>query len=242
MAGGTPYRVPDYGREAIEVELDLLLQWYFKLETGEPASPELAASFFAAWSPYLDWLDTQPKDLVLRDYHSPNLLLCESRSGLRRLGAIDFQDAVWGHPAYDLVSLLQDARLDVPEAAERALFERYCLGAAKADPSFGRAQLRQSLRHPRRAAEHQDRRHLRAALDARRQARLSGTFATHRTLFIQEISRIPDLKPLGAWYEAHLRPLEEIPAGTGRAEIEGRWLRSRPRWCWPPGLARACAP
>ena len=93
MADGTPYRVPDYGREALEVELDLLLQWYFKLAAGEPASPELAASFFSAWSPYLDWLDTQPKDLVLRDYHSPNLLLCESRSGLRRVGAIDFQDA-----------------------------------------------------------------------------------------------------------------------------------------------------
>ena len=54
----------------------------------------------------------------------------------RRLGVIDFQDAVWGHPAYDLVSLLQDARLEVPEESERALYARYCEGAAKADPRF----------------------------------------------------------------------------------------------------------
>ena len=71
LPGGAAYHVPDYGREALEVELDLLLQWYFKLKTGEPAPAELAASFFDAWSPFLDWLDTQPKDLVLRDYHSP---------------------------------------------------------------------------------------------------------------------------------------------------------------------------
>src|SRR5208337_2310513 len=114
-SSGKDYRVPDYGREALEVELDLVLQWYFKLLTGRAAAPELTASFFEAWSPFLDWLGRQPKGLTLRDYHSPNLLICERRSGLARLGAIDFQDAVWGHPAYDLVSLLQDARLEVPE-------------------------------------------------------------------------------------------------------------------------------
>ena len=214
MAGGTPYRVPDYGREALEVELDLLLQWYFKLETGEPAPPELAASFFAAWSPYLDWLDTQPKGLVLRDYHSPNLLLCESRSGLRRVGAIDFQDAVWGHPAYDLVSLLQDARLDVPEAGERALFERYCLGAAKADPSFDRGSFAKAY----------------AILGAQRNTKIAGIFARlsmrdGKHGYLAHLPRIarylfrnfahPDLKPLGAWYEAHLRPLEEIQREQG---------------------------
>jgi aminoglycoside/choline kinase family phosphotransferase len=214
MAGGAPYRVPDYGREALEVELDLLLQWYFKLETGEPASPELAASFFAAWSPYLDWLDTQPKDLVLRDYHSPNLLLCESRSGLRRLGAIDFQDAVWGHSAYDLVSLLQDARLDVPEADERALFERYCLGAAKADPSFDGGSFAKAY----------------AILGAQRNTKIAGIFARlsmrdGKHGYLAHLPRIarylfrnlahPDLKPLGAWYEAHLRPLEEVQREQG---------------------------
>ncbi len=207
---GTPdYRVPDFDREALEVELDLLLQWYFKLQTGEVASPELAASFFAAWSPFLDWLDTQPKDLVLRDYHSPNLLLCESRGGLRRLGAIDFQDAVWGHPAYDLVSLLQDARLEVPEEAEHTLFERYCSGAAKADASFGRDAFAKAY----------------AILGAQRNTKIAGIFARlsmrdGKHGYLAHLPRIlrylfrnlahPGLKSLDAWYEAHLRPLETI--------------------------------
>ncbi len=209
LHGGVPYRVPDFDREALEVELDLLLQWYFKLQTGEAASPELSASFFAAWSPFLDWLETQPKDLVLRDYHSPNLLLCESRSGLRRLGAIDFQDAVWGHPAYDLVSLLQDARLEVPEEAERALFERYCDGAAKADASFGRDAFAKAY----------------AILGAQRNTKIAGIFARlsmrdGKHGYLAHLPRIlrylfrnlahPGLKSLDAWYEVHLRPLETV--------------------------------
>jgi tRNA threonylcarbamoyl adenosine modification protein YjeE len=210
LPGGASYRVPDYDREALEVELDLLLQWYFKLRTGEAASPELAASFFAAWSPFLDWLETQPKDLVLRDYHSPNLLLCESRGGLRRLGAIDFQDAVWGHPAYDLVSLLQDARLEVPEEAERALFERYCSGAAKADAGFSRDDFAKAY----------------AILGAQRNTKIAGIFARlsmrdGKHGYLAHLPRIlrylfrnlahPGLKSLDAWYEVHLRPLETVP-------------------------------
>ncbi len=210
LPGGASYRVPDFDREALEVELDLLLQWYFKLRTGEAASPELAASFFAAWSPCLDWLETQPKDLVLRDYHSPNLLLCESRGGLRRLGAIDFQDAVWGHPAYDLVSLLQDARLEVPEGIERALFERYCGGAAKADAGFRRDAFAKAY----------------AILGAQRNTKIAGIFArlsmrdgkhgylAHMPRILRYLFRNlarPGLKSLNAWYEANLRPLETVP-------------------------------
>ncbi len=214
LSSGVTYRVPDYDREALEVELDLLLQWYFKLQTGESASPELAASFFEAWSPFLDWLDAQPKDLVLRDFHSPNLLLCEKRSGLRRLGAIDFQDALWGHPAYDLVSLLQDARLEVPAESERALFERYCNGAAKADPSFGRGAFAKAY----------------AILGAQRNTKIAGIFARlslrdGKHGYLAHLPRIarylfrnlahPDLKPLDAWYEANLRPLAETRLKQG---------------------------
>ncbi len=212
--GGPAYRVPDYSREALEAELDLLLQWYFKLQTGEPASPGLSASFFEAWSPCLDWLETQPKDLVLRDYHSPNLLWCEGRSGLRKLGAIDFQDAVWGHPAYDLVSLLQDARLEVPEVSERALFERYCNGAAKANPSFDCSAFAKAY----------------AILGAQRNTKIAGIFARlslrdGKHGYLAHLPRIarylfrnlahPDLKPLGAWYEANLRPLAETRLKQG---------------------------
>ncbi len=62
--------------------------------------------------------------LVLRDYHVDNIILLE-RTGLKRLGLLDFQDALAGHPAYDLVSLLQDARRDVSPALEAEMLDAY---------------------------------------------------------------------------------------------------------------------
>jgi N-acetylmuramate 1-kinase len=200
---GAIYRVPDFDREALEVETGLLLEWYFRL-LGEEAGPKLARSFFEAWSPFLDWLDEQPKALILRDYHSPNLLLCEGRDGLRKLGVIDFQDAVWGHPAYDLVSLLQDARLDVPETVEKALFAHYCEGAKKASPDFDNAAFAKAY----------------AILGAQRNTKIIGIFARlslrdGKHGYLAHLPRIarylfrnlahPDLKPLAAWYEANLK-------------------------------------
>ena len=62
---------------------------------------------------------------MLRDFHSPNLIWLPERRELARLGLLDFQDAMMGPAAYDLASLLQDARVDVPEATEVALLGRY---------------------------------------------------------------------------------------------------------------------
>ena len=61
-----------------------------------------------------------PRGWVLRDYHSPNLLWLPEREGIARVGVIDFQDAMRGPAAYDLVSLLQDARVDVAPELEAA--------------------------------------------------------------------------------------------------------------------------
>lgn len=200
---GSVYRVPNFDREALEVELDLILQWYFKMLRGEPASDRLVRSFFEAWSPSLDWLKTQQSALILRDFHSPNLLRCDERTGLSRLGVVDFQDALWGHPAYDLVSLLQDARLDVPEASERFLYERYCEDAAKADPDFERVGFGKAY----------------AILGAQRNTKILGIFARlsmrdGKHGYLAHLPRIeryllrnlahPDLKALRSWYEANL--------------------------------------
>jgi aminoglycoside/choline kinase family phosphotransferase len=62
---------------------------------------------------------------VLRDYHAENIMLVDGREGVRRFGLLDFQDAVAGHPAYDLASVLEDARRDVTPAVERAMIDRY---------------------------------------------------------------------------------------------------------------------
>ncbi len=214
LPGGAFYRAPDYDREAVEVELDLLIEWYFKLSPAALPRETLAHTFFEAWRPSLDWLEAQEKDLVLRDYHSPNLLLCAERQGLGRLGVIDFQDSVWGHPAYDLVSLLQDARLEVPEESERALFERYCDGAAKAGPGFDRATFAKAY----------------AILGAQRNTKILGIFARlslrdGKHGYLAHLPRIahylfrnlshPDLKPLLAWYEANLNAAQDASIATG---------------------------
>ena len=62
---------------------------------------------------------------VLRDYHAENVMLVEGRSGVQHFGLLDFQDALAGHPAYDLASVLEDARRDVNPQIERAMIERY---------------------------------------------------------------------------------------------------------------------
>ena len=74
--------------------------------------------------------------LVQRDYHAENLLWLPARSGIARVGLLDFQDAMRGHPAYDLVSLLQDARRDVPPALERAMIARYVESSGVAADGF----------------------------------------------------------------------------------------------------------
>jgi aminoglycoside/choline kinase family phosphotransferase len=73
--------------------------------------------------------------MVLRDYHAENVMLLDGRGGIERFGLLDFQDALAGHPAYDLVSVLEDARRDVPPELERDMIDRYLTNAG-ADERF----------------------------------------------------------------------------------------------------------
>ncbi|WP_198162082.1 aminoglycoside phosphotransferase family protein [Sphingomonas sp. TDK1] len=110
----TPYDRAVYQREA-----GLFVEWYCPA-VGLNVD---AAGYVAAWDAVLaPLLDGHRPVTVLRDYHAENLMLIE---GGERLGLLDFQDALAGHPAYDLVSLLQDARRDVPAAVEAAMLARY---------------------------------------------------------------------------------------------------------------------
>ncbi|MDW3223673.1 MAG: phosphotransferase [Paracoccaceae bacterium] len=70
-------------------------------------------------------LDAQPQVLIQRDYHAENLLWLPHRKSVARVGLLDFQDAMLGHTAYDLVSVLQDARRDVPAQLEKAMIDRF---------------------------------------------------------------------------------------------------------------------
>ena len=123
--------VPHYDDDLLLQELALPLDWaYPALNQGELLAAEARAEFMTLWQPLLDKIRVgatggEKPVLVLRDFHVNNLIWLPDRTGLGRLGLLDFQDAVIGSPAYDLVSLLQDARRDVPEALANRMFDRY---------------------------------------------------------------------------------------------------------------------
>src|SRR5436190_20140913 len=126
--------------EAFLIEAELLLDWYLP-RLDAPVTPEARALFQAAWRAALQPAIDAPPTWVLRDFHSPNLLWLPRRSETARLGLLDFQDAVTGPPAYDLASLLQDARVDVPEQMELALLGRYVRGRRQRDADFDPAKF-----------------------------------------------------------------------------------------------------
>ena len=102
----------------------LAVTWYRRGVLGampEGLEAEFAAALRTAFAPTYDG----PRVLVQRDYHAENLLWLPERRGVAQVGLLDFQDAMSGHPAYDLVSVLQDARRDVPEAIETEMLDRY---------------------------------------------------------------------------------------------------------------------
>jgi tRNA threonylcarbamoyl adenosine modification protein YjeE len=134
------YRIPDYDLEAFLIEAELIIDWYLpRLEASVTA--EAREQFRSLWSEALKPALEAPATWVLRDFHSPNLLWRPKHKGLARLGILDFQDAVMGPAAYDLASLLQDARVDVVAETELALLGRYLRRRSASDPSFDGTQF-----------------------------------------------------------------------------------------------------
>ncbi len=125
----THHRLPAYDDALLLKEASLFIDWYLPLLGHDEERHE--ATFQALWQPLFDRLSRKDEVLVLRDYHVDNLMWLPERQGLARVGLLDFQDAVIGHPAYDLVSLLQDARRDVSPALEQAMIEYYLEQAEK---------------------------------------------------------------------------------------------------------------
>jgi tRNA threonylcarbamoyl adenosine modification protein YjeE len=141
IEGHEPYQLRAYDAEAMLIEASLLIDWFWPALHGRELPPALAEEFAALWRPLL--VEAEKADLgwVLRDYHSPNLMWLPEREGIRRVGILDFQDALKGPLAYDLVSLLQDARLDVPEPLERELLARYCAARGAHSEHFSSDQF-----------------------------------------------------------------------------------------------------
>jgi len=205
LPDGTCYRLPRRDRAAFEIELDLILDWYWPQLKGTPCPEPARAEFRSLWRAVLDQLLALPGAWFLRDYHSPNLIWLPERAGLARVGILDFQDALNEHAAFDLVSLLQDARLDVEEALERQLFDYYCAAAGAAEPGFDRSEF---------AAAY-------AMFGAQRNTRLLGLWVRLKERdgkphylrhiprtwgYLERNLRNPTLAPLAAWYDRHFPP------------------------------------
>ncbi len=115
--------LPSHGLSEWLTELELFVDWYCPAVGIEVDR----ASYRAAWEELLAPVagDGLGPVTVLRDYHAENIMLIGGRTGVTHLGLLDFQDALAGHPAYDLCSVLEDARRDVSPGIERAMLERY---------------------------------------------------------------------------------------------------------------------
>ena len=182
MAEGIEHPIPPYDLEALLIEVELLLDWYVPHIIGTQLSGSARAEFVNLWTETLGEVLAAPATWTLRDYHSPNLIWLPEREGLQRVGMIDFQDAVLGAPAYDVASLLQDARVTVPPELELKLIGLYARERKGADPAFEVSAFARVLRDHGRPARHQDPRHLRPPRPSRRQAALPQAPAADRSL------------------------------------------------------------
>ncbi|MEM9276954.1 MAG: tRNA (adenosine(37)-N6)-threonylcarbamoyltransferase complex ATPase subunit type 1 TsaE [Pseudomonadota bacterium] len=136
LPDGISYTIPEYDHDALMIEVELLLEWYIQAFAREALKPEQRDGFFQIWTTLFRYLDSQQKTLVLRDFHSPNIIWRDQQTGTGRIGVIDFQDAVMGPCAYDVASLAQDARIDVSEMLETSLCEKYIAIRTQNDAKF----------------------------------------------------------------------------------------------------------
>lgn len=190
-----PGPFPPYDMAVYQREVALLTEWYCPSQGLEVDVEGYAAAWEAALAPML--ARQNPGVTVLRDYHAENIMLLDGQAGAPQ-GLIDFQDALVGHPAYDLVSLLQDARRDVSDALEAAMLAHYCSEVALKSDDF--------------LADY-------ARLGAQRNAKIVGIFTRldrrdGKPKYLDMIPRVwgamerdlahPALAPVARWFDANI--------------------------------------
>ena len=188
--------LPAYDSERLLTEVSLFPDWAIPEALR---TPQLRASWQDLWADLLAPVSDSRAVLVHRDYHIDNLMRLEGRKGVQHCGLLDFQDALAGHPAYDVVSLLQDARRDVAPAFAEHLLTRYLAGFPGIDPEAFHAACR--------------------LLGTQRAFKIVGIFnRLHRRdgkpqylrhlprvwgLIVRNLAEEPELAPLRDWWDAH---------------------------------------
>lgn len=198
--GGTA-GLPRYDDRLFLEEAELLVRWYLPAATGRLAAETACRAYRDAWRAALADPHGVPETLVLRDFHVDNLMRLDGRDGVARCGLLDFQDAVIGPASYDLVSLVEDARRDVPAEAAAAARDRYLEAFPEIDAAaFDRSCL---------------------VLGAQRHCKVLGIFTRLRDRdgkpgYLAHVPRLwrlleaalahPALDALNGWFDAHLPP------------------------------------
>ena len=205
---GPHHHVPAFDDRAMLTEASLLIDWYPRLGSVPHADDMARTAFFDAWRDVISAARAEDARLVLRDYHSPNLMWLPDREGLGRVGVSDFQDALAGPAAYDVASLLQDARRTVSRETEEALLTRYVETRTRDEAGFDASGFRAAY----------------AVTGAQRNTKIIGIFARlclrdGKPRYLAHIPRLaaylardlahPALGPVAAWFAQHL-PLESL--------------------------------
>lgn len=117
-----PEDILSYNNLVLMKEVMIFIDWYLPLKKKMICLQDKAC-FKMLFLELFDLLDKENQTTVLRDYHADNLMVLEDKNGYKKVGLLDFQDALIGSKAYDLVSLLEDARRDVDEENRKKLFD-----------------------------------------------------------------------------------------------------------------------
>ncbi|HEU0223661.1 MAG TPA: phosphotransferase [Paracoccaceae bacterium] len=133
------HAIPPYDQAVLLREARILAEWYLPLAAAAAPSPDLLAVYEGLVAEACASVAGAAGCLTLRDYHAENLVWLPGRAGLARIGLLDYQDALRGHPAYDLVSLLEDARRDTAAELREAMIARFLAQAAIRPEPFGAA-------------------------------------------------------------------------------------------------------
>ncbi len=202
VPGGGTYHVPAYDIEAQLIETDLLPSWFWPHIHGTPIPAAAQAEFESLWRRLLPLTQAGRRVWTLRDYHSPNLLWLPECQGLSRVGIIDTQDCLLGHPAYDLASMLQDARVGIAFDFADEIYSHYCALRSEA-PGFDRAAFDIAY----------------AVLGAQRATKILGIFARlsrrdQKHAYLKHMPRVsrylernlghPQLAGLKGWFDRHM--------------------------------------
>jgi len=195
---GETWRVRDYDDIALLAETDLFLDWYAP-DAGLEITEDMRAEFYGLYQESFRYLKAHAPGLALRDFHAENLFWLPERQSVAKVGLIDFQDGLFVHPAYDLMSLITDIRRDVSPALKAELMDAFCNAAKiKNDSDFKAAYAVLSIQRGTKLLGFPVRADLKFGKPQYRA--LLGSVKRH----LNEDLAHPAVSPIRTWFARHL--------------------------------------